>query len=290
MSPIGTPIVVHEAGTGPAVLLIHGTGPGNSADFTWSEVVPRLAAHCRTLAVDLPGFGASEPVYGEASLHDIAGRLVRTLDDLGVECFGVVGHSLGGTFAAYLAMLVPERVDFIALASCGSLIPTGNRDADSSVAPAFTALVEFEADAEGADEPHAQGGFERFRQVWIEAASSVPEAPNPVSEPALQAAWSRFRNGGTGGQVPRFRRDEQVHAELLRFLGATPIPLTLLWGLRDRVAPARGAADLLELVAACRSRRLLVDVACGHLLPLERPEWLTDQILRAVDAGLATPA
>ncbi len=282
MSPVATPIVVHRAGTGPAVLLIHGTGPGNSASFTWSEVVPRLEAHCQTLAVDLPGFGASEPVGRETSLHDVADRLVRTLDDLGVERFGVAGHSLGGTLAAYVAMLVPARVEFMALASCGSLTPTGNLDADGNVAAAFTALIEFEAGA--------QGGFERLRQVWAEAAGSLPEAPNPISEPSLQAAWSRFRSRGTGGQVPRFRRDEQVHADLLRFLGATPIPLTLLWGLRDRVAPARGAVDLLELVAACRSRRLLVDAACGHMLPLECPDLLTDQILRALGAGLTTPA
>ena len=57
---------VLEAGDGPPVVLVHGSGMSGS---TWAPLMPYLPAN-RLIAVDLPGFGLSDP-------FDYSGRSLR---------------------------------------------------------------------------------------------------------------------------------------------------------------------------------------------------------------------
>lgn len=107
----GTSLFVREAGTGPTVLLIHGTG--GDADF-WGDAFAQLAAHCRVIAYDRRGYSrsASRPT-GHHDLHaDDAALVLRTL------CAGpatVLGWSTGGIVALCLASRHPELVRSLVL-------------------------------------------------------------------------------------------------------------------------------------------------------------------------------
>lgn len=106
---------VHEAGQGPAVLLIHGLGADHQ---DWRFQVPALARHHRVLAVDLPGFGASPPMPRLRSLEDYAQAVLAALAARGVaELAAVVGHSLGGAVAQALVLAAPGRVRRLVLAN-----------------------------------------------------------------------------------------------------------------------------------------------------------------------------
>jgi pimeloyl-ACP methyl ester carboxylesterase len=96
---------VLEAGQGPPVVLVHGSGMSAT---TWAPLMPYLAGH-RLIAVDLPGFGLSEPFdYGGRSLREHAvAQLTSLLEALGLERAAVVGTSLGGMWALCLAVQVP---------------------------------------------------------------------------------------------------------------------------------------------------------------------------------------
>jgi hypothetical protein len=98
-----------EAGSGPALLAVHGLG-GSKASFL--PTIGALADVCRVIAVDLPGFGDSvKPVRAPFDAPYFADVLGEVLDAAGVDHAHVVGNSMGGRVAIELALTRPERVD-----------------------------------------------------------------------------------------------------------------------------------------------------------------------------------
>jgi 2-hydroxy-6-oxonona-2,4-dienedioate hydrolase len=103
---------VLEAGDGPPLVLVHGSGMSAS---TWAPLMPYLATN-RLIALDLPGFGLSDPFdYAGRPLrsHAVA-QLTSLLDALDLERVPIVGTSLGGMWALCLALGAPDRVAAVA--------------------------------------------------------------------------------------------------------------------------------------------------------------------------------
>ncbi len=99
---------VHEVGRGPAVLFLH---PAAFFGAHWVPVLRRLDG-CRCLAVDLPGHGLSDGVdYRRVHPRQFTVQwLGALLDRLGLEEVTVVGSSLGGLCALWLASEAPGRI------------------------------------------------------------------------------------------------------------------------------------------------------------------------------------
>ena len=93
-----------EAGSGDAVLLIHG-GLGDSG--LWEPVVPLLAERFRAIRTDLRFYGRSTGPAVPWSWQD---DIVGVLDALGIEKAALVGLSLGGKLALDVALAYPERL------------------------------------------------------------------------------------------------------------------------------------------------------------------------------------
>lgn len=114
----GGAIAYTAAGSGPAVLLIHGLG---GTRRTWRHLIPGLARNHTVIAPDLPGHGLSDPPAGDYSLGAHACALRDLLLTLGHPRATIVGHSLGGGVALQTAYQFPERTERIALISSGGL-------------------------------------------------------------------------------------------------------------------------------------------------------------------------
>src|ERR671926_262054 len=85
-----------EAGSGPPVVLIHGSGPGVTAYANWRLVLPALADRFRVLAPDMAGFGFSErPEKADYGVDLWTDQTVGFLDALGIDRAHVVGNSFG---------------------------------------------------------------------------------------------------------------------------------------------------------------------------------------------------
>ncbi|HXV92073.1 MAG TPA: alpha/beta hydrolase [Pseudonocardia sp.] len=109
---------VHAQLTGPAggrpVVLLHQTP--RSVD-EYAELAPLLAAAgLRTVALDTPGFGASDPPPAH-TIGDYAAGVLGALDTLGLDRFAVLGHHTGGVIAVEVAALAPRRVSALVLSS-----------------------------------------------------------------------------------------------------------------------------------------------------------------------------
>ena len=125
---------VVEVGEGPPVLLVHGSGTDAAS---WAPLMPHLPGR-RLLAVDLPGFGLSDPCdYGARPLRAHAVAQMRSIvDALDLRRVPIVGTSLGGWWALCLALAEPARVAAVASLGIPALaFPGVHGD------PFFTALT-----------------------------------------------------------------------------------------------------------------------------------------------------
>ena len=103
---------VHEAGDGPALILLHGY-PQNA--LCWSRVAPDFAGRLRTIAPDLRGYGRSDappddPAHRAYSKRTMAEDILRLMDTLGIDRAAILGHDRGGRVAYRFALDHPDRL------------------------------------------------------------------------------------------------------------------------------------------------------------------------------------
>ncbi|HEX9880655.1 MAG TPA: alpha/beta fold hydrolase, partial [Candidatus Binatia bacterium] len=117
-----------RAGSGPAVLLIHGASPGACSLVNWAlNLEPLAALGFSVIAFDQPGFGYSEnPV--DPSLEFRVTHARAFIDRLNLERFHVIGNSQGAYVAARIALEDP-RTGKLILVSSGTLAPRGSQEA-----------------------------------------------------------------------------------------------------------------------------------------------------------------
>jgi pimeloyl-ACP methyl ester carboxylesterase len=109
----GRTLAYREAGEGPAVLLLHGWP---TSSFLWRDVMPAIARERRVLALDLPGFGASDkPTDVTYTYRFYSDAVAGFLDALGIDDVALGLHDLGGPVGVRFALDNPERVRAVAL-------------------------------------------------------------------------------------------------------------------------------------------------------------------------------
>ena len=107
----GCQIAYTEAGSdsNPPVLLLHGI---MSHRGVWSRTMETLQQDFHCVAIDHLGFGDSDkPRDADYSIQKQAERALKVADHFGFDRFILIGHSMGGQIATYLAAsLAPQRV------------------------------------------------------------------------------------------------------------------------------------------------------------------------------------
>ncbi|HWK29692.1 MAG TPA: alpha/beta hydrolase [Solirubrobacter sp.] len=230
-------------GSGPPVLLLHGSGPGTTA-AAWRSLITALAPRFRVLAPDLLGFGSSPMPSG--SLREAwTAQALDVVADL--ESFAVVGNSAGGAIALALACARPRAVKrVVAVGSMGLAMPL----------PA------------GLDELWGYG------PASLEAAAALNELIAPATASAAAAA-ARYEASlaqpwyGELFPAPRQRWVDDL-ALSAGELASVAAPVLLVHGSQDRVVPLRDS--FLGLLDALPDVRGHVFGGCGHATPLERAD------------------
>ena len=229
-----------EAGSGPALLLLHG-GLGDSG--LWEPVVPFLAERFRTIRTDLRFFGRSTGPAAPWSWHE---DVLGVLDELGIERTALAGLSLGGRLATEIALAHPERVSALVLVAPGLAGHDGR---------AYTADMEkrYEAAEAAGDrdamleidlEPWAPLGIDE--RIW-QLAHATPDA-NPLPEDVEPRA--------PAGPPAKER------------LGELAVPTLVLTVSHD---PA-GFREIGPLIAAGAPNARRVELDSDHFVTLREPE------------------
>lgn len=109
----GLAVHVAEAGQGPPLVLLHGW-PQHW--WCWRHVVPLLAPSYHLVMPDLRGHGWTAAPAGGYDKEQLASDLLGTLDSLGLDRVGLVGHDWGGWTGFLACLRAPERFSgFLAL-------------------------------------------------------------------------------------------------------------------------------------------------------------------------------
>jgi pimeloyl-ACP methyl ester carboxylesterase len=122
-SPIEHPerLTRHRGGVGPPLVLLHGLGLTWRA---WRPVLGALERRHEVVALDLPGFGDSPPLPGDArpTPEALTEAITDELDRLGLQRPAVAGNSLGGWLALELARR-GRAASVVAIAPSGLEMP-----------------------------------------------------------------------------------------------------------------------------------------------------------------------
>jgi pimeloyl-ACP methyl ester carboxylesterase len=247
-------VSVLEAGTGPAILALHGLG-ATKASFL--PTVAALAGRFRVIAADHPGFGDSEkPIGARYDAAYFAETAVGILDALELERANIVGNSLGGRVALEMGLVHPERVERLGLLapSLAWLRPSRLRPVVKLARPelglvqlAPRRIVEgvLARMIPGSGEGWAAVGVDEFLRAYL----------TPSGRAAFYAAARQILLEEANGEDGFWTR-----------LQALETPSLFIWGRNDRLVPIGFARHVSE--AAPRARHLELD--CGHVPQLER--------------------
>ena len=112
-----------KIGKGEPFVLVHGYLGGQDM---W-KFQEDLKNHFELIMPSLPGYGESAFMIAPSSIRENAVKVFELLDDLGIETFYLLGHSMGGMIVQEMAALFPERIKKLICFGTGSLGVLPNR-------------------------------------------------------------------------------------------------------------------------------------------------------------------
>jgi pimeloyl-ACP methyl ester carboxylesterase len=244
----GFPTRVWRKGSGPKIGFLAGYGGLPK----WIPFLDRLAATRTVIVPSLPGFPGGDRGHSVLDSHLDWLLAVRDLiDKANLAGSDLIGSSVGGSFAAELAAIWPDKVNRLAL-----IAPFGLFDAREPAADPW---------AQKQDDIPAllTSAPERYR-----ALKEMPTGVNSIEWPIEQtrAAEAAARIFWPLGNTRLERRLPLIKA-----------PTLILWGAEDRLLPTSYAAAVARAIGG------KTDVKCiagaGHLAELDKPDEVAAAIL-----------
>ena len=254
------PVAWREAGAGPLIVLLHGLG---GSRISWEPQLAGLSDRFRVAAWDMPGYGASAPlpvpVVRFSDLADAAAGWIRTLGGSAGRAH-VVGISMGGMVAQYLAAAHPDTVASLTLLSTSPAFGLdGTRPDDWRSAR----LAPLDAGQQPAD----------FSERVLRSIAGPSISPEAFA--GQQAAMARITADALRRSI-----DCLVTHDSRGVLGSITAPTLCLVGACDDETPVAYSEAIAALIPA--SRLEVIDGA-GHLLNAEAPDAVNEAIARHVD-------
>jgi pimeloyl-ACP methyl ester carboxylesterase len=113
-----------RAGAGQPLVLVHGFLGGSAQ---WDAEIEIFSNTHDVIAPDLPGFGEAAGLPGCDRIEAMADYVIRFLDDLNIDRFALLGHSMGGMIVQTIAAKIPDRIDRLVLYGTGPMGVMPNR-------------------------------------------------------------------------------------------------------------------------------------------------------------------
>lgn len=261
------------AGSGPAILLIHGIGDNST---TWNGIQAKLAQRFTVIAPDLLGHGQSDKPRADYSVAAYANGMRDLLSVLDIDRVTIVGHSLGGGVAMQFAYQFPHLVDRLILVAAGGVtkdvnvvfrlasLPMGSEALALLRLPLVLPTVQLAGRVVG----RALGTSGLGRDL-----PNVLRILDDLPEPTASSAFTR-----TLRAVVDWRG--QIVTMLDRCYLTDAIPVQIIWGSRDVVVPVQHAS---MAHAAMPGSRLEIFEESGHFPFHDDPARFIDIVERFID-------
>jgi len=243
-------------GLGDPVVFVHGH---LASSASWKLVLASACGGRPGIAVDVPGFGASDrPWPWDYTLQGEANSLLAFLDARGIGRAVLVGNSLGGAAAMVIAARRPERVEAMVLVDSAS----AEMPIPWPVAVLRTPILGELALA-----------LSTRSTVAIGLRRKIYARPSHVTADAIDDAWRPLTIPGTSrAALAAIRTDPKKYVGLESRIA---VPTLVIWGAEDRMIPL---SEGRRLAARIRGARLVVIPDAGHLPQREQPERFSEAV------------
>lgn len=248
-----------EAGSGPPLVLLHGTAI-DSAALSYGPSLPELAKEHRVLALDWPGYGGSERPKVDMTMLELVALLDAFLDAVGIERVHLAGFSMGGAVALGFALHTPWRIATLTLIGSYGLddrLPLPVLPYVAMHVPNLSRSVVW--------------GMRRSRLlVRLVLRNIVFSDSGLVSKELVEKVHAQLKAPEAERSFVAWLRGEmrpfRLGTSYADRLGEVAVPTLLLHGADDRVVPSRKAK---RASAQIKGSRLVLVPGCGHWVPRE---------------------
>lgn len=245
-------VAVIEAGSGSPVVYLHGFADVHGVT---AELLPfhrGLAERNRLLVPAHPGCNGSSDFTQGNRVDDFLFHYCEVFDALGLDCFALIGHSVGGWLAAEFAVRYPERVTRLGLIGATGLYVSGepigdifmNSNPDHGTSLASLRQMLFA----GKDSP--------------EGLRYYPDGRGDIDDEMRRYAMLRF------GSAIGFRPPYLYNRSLVDRLYRATMPSVVIWGESDHLVPVSHGDAYGERLG---NATLKLIAGAGHAAHLEKP-------------------
>ncbi len=268
-----------EGTSGQVVLLLHGIGRSLE---DWDDYLRLTAGEHTYIAVDVPGFGFSDPAKPTTveATAALVWQALEQITELSADQLQVhlVGNSLGGAIAMELTTLSPDHIASVTLVA-----PVGF---GSKTIPLLR-LVALPVIG------RINVAFTRLAPMSWLLEKLILRRPGAVTKQrmAIQRSILRHRHRSqtyyalirqfatAGGVRPQWRRllVQRFTDAITAIRRQRPLPLTLMWGTKDLILPYEDFREGLKQISATDA---VVFENCGHMPQLEYPSEFAAHLQR----------
>ncbi len=247
----GYEIHLKQAGSGPVVVFMHGSGPGASGASNFRQNYESfVTAGYRVILPDLIGYGQSSKPEGiDYTLQLFTDTLYEALRAHGIDQAVLVGNSLGGGVALQMTLDHPEFAKKLILMAPGCI----EEQASYFTMPGIAKMVS------GFGSPDFNLEEQRRLVSNLVHADYVPR----ISEALVQERFAVART------QPKDVLARMRTPDLGPRVGEIRQPIFVMWGLNDEFCPESGARYFLD---QCDDARCLTFARTGHWVQVERAE------------------
>jgi 3-oxoadipate enol-lactonase len=248
----GNTLFYREAGEGPAAVFIHGFPLDHSL---WLDQLKGLAHVRRCIAIDLRGFGRSDPVVDPVlTMEMLADDVAEALDALEAGPADVVGLSMGGYVALALWELRPATVRSLGLIDTRAAAdsPEGRANRDAMIARIL-------------DNGRASLSDEMVKGL-------LGRAPSQRAQARLRSMVEGTRYETLIASVAGMRdRKDRTH-----ILGSISVPTVVIGGEEDALIPPEQTKALASEIPGARTT---IVPNAGHLTAIEQPDAVNEALI-----------
>jgi 3-oxoadipate enol-lactonase len=267
--PSNHPIGWHEAGSGPAVVLVNGWTL--SARVWPADFLDALAATRRVVRIDNRGTGQRRSDRSLFTIAELAGDVRDVIEAAALGRPTVVGFSMGAMVAIELALRWPDQIGALVLVSARPPSPAAVSGRPGILGRALTPPTR--------DRPLADQFRERWARVSApEFAERHPQRLDEMASAALMPVTPRRTVLAQARAIGAWRGAHRLHN--------LEAPCTIVHGALDPLSPAENSRRLAALIA---DGRYIEFDGVGHLVPQEAPERLAEVVTAVSDPAPQLP-
>ena len=251
---------VLEAGDGPPLIFLHGTG-GHAEAYVRN--IAAHAEHFHVYAIDMIGHGYTDRPGCDYNMDDFVEHLIKFLDTIGAEKAYLSGESLGAMVASWTAIKHPQRVIKL-VQNTGILMPpnaTGRAELADALERSKKAAGKLTKEAV------------RARLSWLMAEPEktitnelVDVRYEVYAQPGMAPVMGKIAMSVLGGVIDDDWCDRWVNPELMRDIQC---PTLVLWTRHNPGQPVELAEQGMKMIP---DARMVVLEHSAHWPQWEEPE------------------